>query len=159
MRAQYIKSPYWLIDLTVCGGRKDEVTRVVAPDAGDAHLSIVMLRFGQRAAVPLPPKLTVRGYRCRAITNDSAVPALGEALRDGHILRVMSLPVSSSFKCPQVRCRTFYAVTPATEEPDRAPRCVVCNTPFLARDGASYLSYRPTNDIVERRPVQEGLPH
>ena len=65
----------------------------------------------------------------------------------------------SSFKCPQVRCRTFYAVTPATEEPDRAPRCVVCNTPFLARDGASYLSYRPTGDVVDRRPGQESLPH
>jgi hypothetical protein len=72
----------------------------------------------------------------------------------------MSLPISSSFKCPQVRCRTFYAVTLATEKPDRVPRCVVCDTPFLARDGASYLSYRPTGDIVDNRLGQEQMaPH
>lgn len=61
----------------------------------------------------------------------------------------MSLPIFSTFKCPQVRCRTFYAVTVAPESPDRAPRCVICNTPFMAKDGASYLSYRSITDAVD----------
>ena len=71
------------------------------------------------------------------------------------MLRAMSLPIFSSFKCPQVQCRTFYAVTSATEKPERAPRCVVCDTPFLAKDGISFLNYRPTSDVVDLPAGQE----
>ena len=95
-------------------------------------------------------KPSVRNYRLTKRTRSIAQIALVEALREKHILGPMSLPIFS-FKCPQVRCRTFYAVTSATEKPDRAPRCVVCNTPFLARDGTSFLNYRPTSEIIDLR--------
>jgi hypothetical protein len=74
-----------------------------------------------------------------------------ETLRDGTHRCPMSLSIFSTFKCPQVRCRTFYAVTPSTESPDQVPRCVVCITPFLARDGTSYLHYLFTSDAVDVR--------
>ena len=67
----------------------------------------------------------------------------------------MTLSTFSSFKCPQVGCRTFYAVTPTTEIPERAPRCLACNTPFLAREGTSYLHYRTTSDALDVHADQE----
>jgi len=43
---------------------------------------------------------------------------------------------------PRVDCKTFYNVSRDPEPPRRAPRCLVCETPFLAKDGSLYLSYR-----------------
>ena len=55
----------------------------------------------------------------------------------------MSRRLYTLFKCPKVDCKTFYNVLHELEPPEQAPRCLVCSTPFLAKDGADYLRYQP----------------
>jgi len=59
--------------------------------------------------------------------------------------RIMRIATLTNFKCPRLDCKTFYVVSRAPESPARPPRCVVCDTPFLAKDEEQYLSYLPTS--------------
>ena len=61
---------------------------------------------------------------------------------------IMTTATYSSFKCPKVDCRTFYVVSHHSERPQRQPRCLVCNTPFLEKDGAQHLQYWPTRELA-----------
>jgi len=56
---------------------------------------------------------------------------------------------NATFKCPKFDCKTFYFVTNTDESPMRTPRCAVCETPFLARDNAGFLQYRPTCEVID----------
>ena len=47
-----------------------------------------------------------------------------------------------SFRCPNLQCRAQYVALAKSHAPDEKPRCIECDTPFLARDNGRFLHYQ-----------------
>src|SRR5437763_1948947 len=45
---------------------------------------------------------------------------------------------SHSFQCPNLDCSEKYVVVIKDQPPDKSPRCVECDTPFLAKDDRGF---------------------
>ena len=78
----------------------------------------------------------------RCYGNARAVPdGYRKFVRVSYPRHIVTIANFTNFKCPKVDCKTFYLVSLDPEPPKRPPRCAVCGTPFLARDGEQYLVY------------------
>jgi hypothetical protein len=45
------------------------------------------------------------------------------------------------YRCPKLECGAKYFATTKDEAPDKKPRCIECDTPFLAKDNGRYIHY------------------
>jgi hypothetical protein len=45
------------------------------------------------------------------------------------------------FRCPNLNCRTDYFSVLQAEAPVSKPRCVECNTPFMAKEKGRFIHY------------------
>lgn len=46
-----------------------------------------------------------------------------------------------NFKCPNLACRVEYVAVHRKHSPERKPRCIECETPFLARESGLHIHY------------------
>jgi hypothetical protein len=49
---------------------------------------------------------------------------------------------SHSFRCPNLECNAQYVALSKDEAPDARPRCIDCDTPFLAKHKGKFLHYQ-----------------
>jgi hypothetical protein len=47
-----------------------------------------------------------------------------------------------AFRCPNLDCSAQYVALPKEYPPDKAPRCIDCDTPFLAKHKGRFLHYQ-----------------
>jgi hypothetical protein len=47
-----------------------------------------------------------------------------------------------SFRCPNIDCTAQYVALAKDHAPDQKPRCIDCNTPFLAKSNGRFLHYQ-----------------
>ena len=49
---------------------------------------------------------------------------------------------SHSFQCPKLGCAAQYVALLRDDKPDTPPRCLRCDTPFLAQEKGKYVYYQ-----------------
>jgi len=47
-----------------------------------------------------------------------------------------------SFRCPNPNCTAEYIAIPKDQAPDKKPRCLACDTPFMAKLKGRFLHYQ-----------------
>jgi hypothetical protein len=66
----------------------------------------------------------------------------------------MSALIPYNYKCPNLDCRAEYVAVRSESAPQRAPRCIECQTPFLAMEEGVHIHYEATWPVVFLPPDQ-----
>jgi hypothetical protein len=57
-----------------------------------------------------------------------------------------------NFKCPNLNCGAEYVAVQRVQGHQRAPRCIECATPFLAKEKGLYIHYEAAWPVVPALP-------
>ena len=57
-----------------------------------------------------------------------------------------------NFKCPNLNCGAEYVAVQRSQGPQRAPRCIECATPFLAKEKGLHIHYKAAWPVTPSLP-------
>jgi hypothetical protein len=57
-----------------------------------------------------------------------------------------------NFKCPNLTCGAEYVAVHRAQAPQRAPRCIECATPFLAKEKGLHVHYEAAWPVTPSLP-------
>ena len=57
-----------------------------------------------------------------------------------------------NFKCPNLNCGAEYVAVQRSQGPQRAPRCIECTTPFLAKEKGLHIHYEAAWPVTPSLP-------